>query len=67
MKTIVVGKKTSITSTYLCTFKEFTIGIHARSLSAATQKAVEYFKPKKKELDLLDVQFYGAKIHDSQR
>ena len=57
----VLNKEGPIDHFYIAGFKQEKVGIYARSLSAAKQKAVEHFKPKKKDTGLLWVELLSQK------
>ena len=59
----VIGKKTSLDQSYIAEFNQQKIGLYARSLAGARQKAFEYFKPKKTEMDSFSVGLYGGKFN----
>lgn len=49
----ILNEKGPIDHPYICGYRDEKIGIYARSLLAAKQKAIEYFKPKKKDATLM--------------
>ncbi len=52
----VINEKGVVDVAYIAGLNGEKVGIYAPSLNAATQKAVEYFKPKKKDRGLLWVE-----------
>lgn len=56
MTTLIINKRGPIDHLYLAGFKGERVGLYASSLAAAKQKAVEHFKPKKKDAGLLWVE-----------
>jgi len=57
---VIINKQGPIDSPYIAGLNGVTIGLYASSLYAAKQKAIEYFRPKKKEVNLLWVEFAGV-------
>ena len=41
---------------FVATFQEEQIGIYASKLNGAMQRAVEYFRPRKRERELIQIQ-----------
>lgn len=41
---------------FVATFQEEQIGIYAAKLNGAMQRAVEYFRPRKRERELIQIQ-----------
>ena len=50
-----INKRGPIDDLYLASFKDEEVLVYARSVNAAKQKAVEHFKPKKKETELIHI------------
>ena len=50
-----INKKTVVDSPYEAELNGVKINLHAPSMAAARQRALEYFRPKKKERDLITV------------
>jgi len=61
----IINRKGIIDHSYIAGFKGEKIGLYARSLSAAKQTAVEYFKPKKKDSGLLWVELAEEDNNDN--
>lgn len=53
MTTEAINKGTFKDELYNATFKNVTVKLYACSLPAAKQRAIEHFKPKKKEVHLI--------------
>jgi hypothetical protein len=53
----IINKRGPIDHVYIAGMNETKVGIHAPTLAAAKQKAVEHFRPKKKQLSLIWVEF----------
>lgn len=51
-----INKKGPIDHPYVCGFNGQKVGIYARSLAEAKQRAVEHFKPKKRDMGLVWVE-----------
>lgn len=62
----ILNKKGPVDSAYIAGHKGQKVGLYARSLLAAKQKAVEHFKPKKREVNFLWVELAEEEAHDSQ-
>lgn len=58
MTTVFINKQGPIDHTYLAHFKGEAVVVYARSLFEAKQRAVEHFKPKKKDAGLLAVNLH---------
>lgn len=58
MTTVFINTKGPIDHTYVSHFKGQGAVVYARSLYEAKQRAVEYFKPKKKDMGLLAVNLH---------
>jgi hypothetical protein len=56
--TTFINKKGPIDHTYIAHFKGAGVVVYARSLYEAKQRAVEHFKPKKKEQGLVAVNLH---------
>ena len=57
-----INKKGPADNPYIAGFNNQKVYLYAKSLAAAKQKAVEYFKPKKKQLGLIWVEYIGQPI-----
>ena len=51
-----INNKRSLDNAYIAGLKEQQVGIYAMTLAEAKQRAIEYFKPKKKDRGLLWVE-----------
>ena len=58
-----INKKGPIDRAYVCGFQGNKIGLYARSLFEAKQRAVEHFRPKKKEIHLIWVELAEEEAH----
>lgn len=56
---VIINKQGPIDSPYIAGLNGKTIGLYASSLYAAKQKAVEHFRPKKKDMGLIWVEYAG--------
>lgn len=58
---IPINKRGPIDELYIASFEGKKVAIHASSLAAARQKAVEHFKPKKRSMGLVFVELSEGK------
>lgn len=52
----IINKKGPIDNSYIVGLNGEKVGLYASSLYAAKQKAIEYFRPKKKQVSLIWVE-----------
>lgn len=52
-----INKKTCVDSMYELTFKGELVHLYARSDSQAIQRAIEHFRPSKRDRDLVKIHF----------
>lgn len=50
-----INKKTCIDQLYLLTFRCQSVEVYARSDAEAMQRAIQHFRPKKRERDLISL------------